>query len=178
MLDDVGELQLVRPTSALESAYRDMIAEFKAGGAVDRGYAVNEVPERFSDLVTRLANMEKGVGLRPGFVPQTTFWLVRDGSRVLGEIRLRHRLTPELEHRGGHIGYAVRPSERNKGYCTRMLAMCLEEARKLGLARVLLTCDPQNAASAKVMIKNGGVKTTDGINPDTGLPMSRYWIEL
>lgn len=171
-------LSLVRPTADLESAYRDMIAEFKAGSAADRGYAVNEIPERFSDLVTRLSNMEKGVGLRPGFVPQTTFWLVRDGNRVLGEIRLRHRLTPELEQRGGHIGYAIRPSERNKGYCTRMLAMCLDEARKLGLKRVLLTCDPANVASSKVMIKNGAVKTLDGIDPETGGPSARYWIEL
>ncbi len=170
-------LTLVRPTKDLEHAYLEMIAELRAEGN-DRNFALNEPGDDFGSLVRRLNEMERGINLRPGFVPQTTFWLVRDGSRVLGEIRMRHRLTPELEHRGGHIGYAVRPSERNKGYCTRMLSMCLDEARKIGLKRVLLTCRPDNPASARVMIKNGGVRTIDGTDPETGEPTVRYWIEL
>jgi predicted acetyltransferase len=59
-----------------------------------------------------------------------------------------------------------------------MQATCLDEARKLGLKRVLLTCDPANVASSKVMINNGAVKTLDGIDPETGGPSARYWIEL
>lgn len=178
MTSNTDSLALVRPTVGLEQPYREMIAEFQAGAADDRNYAVNEPGEDFGVLVDKLNNMEKGIGLRPGFVPQTTFWLVRDGNRVIGEIRLRHRLNPELDHRGGHIGYAIRPSERNRGYATNMLALCLDEARKIGLKRVLLTCRPENVASARVMIKNGGVKSADGIDPETGRPTSRYWIEL
>lgn len=46
-----------------------------------------------------------------------------------------------LMQMGGHIGYAIRPSERRKGYAGRMLALGLQEARKLALDRVLVTCD-------------------------------------
>ena len=57
----------------------------------------------------------------------------------------------------GHIGYGVRCSEWNKGYGTLMLKLALEKAKEMGLSKVLLTCDDDNPASAKVMEKNGAV---------------------
>jgi len=57
----------------------------------------------------------------------------------------------------GHIGYAVVPWKRNRGYATRALAMLLPEVRKEGLAYVELTTDPDNLASQKVITANGGV---------------------
>ena len=41
-------------------------------------------------------------------VPVTTLWYV-DGATYLGTVIVRHRLTPELTRRGGHIGYHVAP---------------------------------------------------------------------
>jgi predicted acetyltransferase len=57
----------------------------------------------------------------------------------------------------GHIGYAVVPWKRGRGYATRALAMMLPEARKEGLAYVELTADLDNVASQKVITNNGGV---------------------
>jgi predicted acetyltransferase len=57
----------------------------------------------------------------------------------------------------GHIGYAVVPWKRNKGYATRALGWMLGEARKEGLSFVELTTDPDNLASQKVITANGGV---------------------
>jgi predicted acetyltransferase len=37
-----------------------------------------------------------------------------------------------------------------------MLGMALDEARWLGLKRVLITCGRRNVASARVIYKNGG----------------------
>lgn len=56
---------------------------------------------------------------------------------------------------GGHIGYGVRFSRWNQGFGTQMLALALEEANKLGLSKVLITCDDDNIGSARVMEKNG-----------------------
>jgi predicted acetyltransferase len=56
----------------------------------------------------------------------------------------------------GHIGYAVVPWKRRRGYATRALALMLVEARREGLAYVELTTDPDNAASQKVIVANGG----------------------
>jgi len=56
----------------------------------------------------------------------------------------------------GHIGFAVVPWKRNKGYATRALALLLPEARRIGLPYVELTTDPDNAASQKVIMANDG----------------------
>jgi predicted acetyltransferase len=57
----------------------------------------------------------------------------------------------------GHIGYAVVPWKRRRGYATRALALLLPEARREGLAYVELTTDPDNPPSQKVITANGGV---------------------
>lgn len=57
----------------------------------------------------------------------------------------------------GHIGYAVVPWKRGRGYATRALAMMLPEARREGLPCVELTTDLDNLPSQKVITNNGGV---------------------
>ena len=57
----------------------------------------------------------------------------------------------------GHIGYAVVPERRGRGYATRALALLLPEARKEGLDYVELTTDADNVPSQKVITNNGGV---------------------
>jgi len=57
----------------------------------------------------------------------------------------------------GHIGYAVTPWKRRRGYATLALAMLLKEIARHGLAHVDLTTDPDNLPSQKVITANGGV---------------------
>jgi predicted acetyltransferase len=57
----------------------------------------------------------------------------------------------------GHIGYAVVPWKRQRGYATRALALLLEDARREGLDHVTLTTDVDNEPSQKVILANGGV---------------------
>ncbi|MFP5447907.1 MAG: GNAT family N-acetyltransferase [Alphaproteobacteria bacterium] len=56
----------------------------------------------------------------------------------------------------GHIGYAVPPWRRGRGYASEALALMLEAARGRGLGQVELTTDADNPASQKVVLKNGG----------------------
>ncbi|MHB8934154.1 MAG: GNAT family N-acetyltransferase, partial [Bellilinea sp.] len=92
--------------------------------------------------------------------------------------RLRHRLTPLLEEEGGHIGYDIRPSERGKGYATLLLALTLEKARESGMAGVLVTCDEDNIASARVIEKNKGQLLNTVVSQTSGKQVRRYWIDL
>ncbi len=97
-------------------------------------------------------------------MPQTTYALVDRDGRALGEIRLRPHLTPPFEQHNGHIGYNVRPGQRGKGYATRMLALALDQARALGLERVMLPVEGENPASVRVIVKNGGILERSGVD--------------
>jgi predicted acetyltransferase len=92
---------------------------------------------------------------RDGYVRQTILWWVED-DEFLGRLSIRHRLTRELLHEGGNIGYEVRPRARRRGCATAMLAAALPIAAALGIDEALLDCEVGNIASRRVIEKNGG----------------------
>ena len=135
-----------------------------------------DTEEGFAAWVERLARMrDRSVPPPEGFVHATTWWVVEDGE-VCGSIQLRHELNDFLLEAGGHIGYGIRPSRRRQGLATWALAAVLDEARALGLTRVLVTCDDANAASARTIERNGG-RLEDVRETSLGLTR-RYWVEL
>ena len=99
-------------------------------------------------------------------------------GRIVGMIGVRRRPIGPLETWGGHVGYSVRPSERRKGYASRMLHDVLPYCRQLGLNRVLLTAGDENVASVGAILANGGVLEGHVIFPKHQVPVGRYWIEL
>ena len=66
--------------------------------------------------------------------------------------------TPELPPTClGHIGYAVVPWKRGKGYATAALRLILPEAWAVGLPYIEITTDPGNEPSQRVILSNGGI---------------------
>jgi len=172
------DIELIEPREGMGSALAEYIEEFRDAGEPFWQDLRRAVREDYDGYLRRLRDNAAGRNLPAGRVSDSHFWLVR-GQRILGTVRIRHELTPELSVVGGHIGYDVRPSERGKGYACRMLGLALDEARRLGLRRVLLTCGKANAASAAVIRRNGGRLENEVSSPDnTGELMQRYWIEL
>lgn len=107
-------------------------------------------------LINQDANSRK-TEIEDGWkVPQTTFWLYVNGSPV-GVGKIRHFLTDKLRQEGGHIGYAIAPGERGKGYGKLLLRELLGEAKKIGVDRALITVQNGNTPSVKVALANGGV---------------------
>ena len=130
-----------------------------------------------SELLRRAtADFAALVAVRQGMlrwwgVPTTVLWYI-SGAHYLGELVIRHELTPELAQAGGHVGYSIAPQWRRRGHATRMLAEGLEECRELGLRRVLLTCRSDNEPSRRVILANGGVPDESAHGED------RFWIAL
>ena len=58
-----------------------------------------------------------------------------------------------------------------------MIRLALTECKKLGIDKVLMTCDKENIASAKSIIKNGGILENEFVNSD-GKVEQRYWISI
>ena len=123
-----------------------------------------------------LAEQERGENLPANHVP-STFLFAFAGTRIVGRVSIRHALNPDLERVGGHIGYVVVPEYRRQGYATAILRQSIQIARqKLGLKRVLVTCDADNVGSIRTIEKNGGVLESIVTGPDGDNPRRRYWI--
>lgn len=111
-------------------------------------------------------------------VPSHMYLAVRkNDNKIIGIIDLRHHIDhPILATWGGHCGYSVRPSERNKGYATDMLRLNILNAKELGIDKLLITCSTLNLASEKTIIANGGV--LENIIEVDGNFIKRYWITV
>lgn len=111
----------------------------------------------------------------------TWFLSIReDDGKVVGCLVLRHRLEyddDDIEF-ASHIGYAVCPSERGRGYAKQQLALGLEKARQLGLDRVRIVCRDINIGSNKVIAANGGVYADTIHGEESGMNINRYDICL
>ena len=156
---------LAAPTTAVRDSFVAAARDLHDEGWLP-GFPVDEVAADFGDYVQRVLDQKQYWG-----VPISTLWYV-DGSTYLGTVIIRHRLTPELTRRGGHIGYHVAPRHRRQGHATAMLAAAISHCRStLGISRVLVTCDQSNIASRRVIEINGGA--LENIVDDE----CRYWID-
>lgn len=89
------------------------------------------------------------------YVPYEHLWLVQ-GSFFLGSVSFRHELNEYMMEFAGHIGYGIRPSVQGQGIGTLALKLVCQRAANMGMERLLVTCSPDNVASEKIILKNGG----------------------
>lgn len=172
-------LKLIKLSKAYEAQLGEMIDEWKADQELNH---TNHSPwaifkNDYHDFDYYLEHLEEKAPAEDR-VPDSVFFLLdEERDRLLGAVNIRHELNEFLLREGGHIGDGVRPSERRKGYATEMIRLALEECRRLGIDRVLMTCDKDNVASARSIVKNGGVLENEFVNSD-GEIEQRYWITL
>ena len=128
--------------------------------------------------ICELRKSEVTCGETGTMVPSHTYLAVRKSDdKVVGVIDLRHHINhPILGTWGGHCGYSVLPSERGKGYAKEMLRLNIQNAKAMGIEKLLITCDVSNEASEKTILANGGVYEKT-IEVD-GCKMKRYWITV
>lgn len=161
----------------LEEKYKlqlfDMLDEWYQTGEKIVPYAIRK--NDYHDFENYIKNLDIKETDRNTVSSSTYFCLDEERNIFVGAVNIRHTLNDSLLLSGGHLGDGIRPSERNKGIGTKMIASALQICKELGIKKVLMTCDKSNIASAKTIIKNGGILENE-ITVD-GIIEQRYWIE-
>ena len=173
------ELLFVRP----QKEHADEIAAYRrefleAGDSMDGTGSLRRVDDPI-EYIRICRDYEDPDKVPADRVPATQFVLVRESDgRLVGMLQIRHRFNDYLEKYAGHIGYSVRPSERRKGYAKEMLRRALPLCRELGLDRVLVTCIDGNLGSERTILACGGVYESTVHEPNEGVDLKRFWIQL
>ncbi|MFB9675493.1 GNAT family N-acetyltransferase [Streptosporangium vulgare] len=171
--------ELIVPTAHLHSAWLEAHHEWGPGLHED-GFGLGtsdevDSPDGFAVWAARLAEESEPAKPTEGGRMSCMYRWIVEGDRVHGGIALRYGLD-DYVRQFGHIGYGIRPSSRRRGLATWALGRMLDEARALGLDRILIVCEVDNLASAKMIEHNGGA--LEGIRDTEHGPARRYWIEL
>lgn len=156
----------------------DFLLDFSKGDNGVKGPNITDPNFNIENYLNSIIAMENSKNLQPGYVAMNTYWLLDSQDCVVGISKLRHWLTKTLFNRGGHIGYYIKESERNKGIGTLLLKETLKRAKELGLQKVLITTDVNNFSSIGIILKNGGKLEDTRVDNETGIEYNRYWIVL
>ena len=138
--------ELIAPTARLEDAWREAYADASPG-------VVGLSPP---DLIDSAAGFAAWIARLAGDPWHTYRWIV-DRGRVLGGVII------DVD---GRIGFDLWPSARRRALPRWMLSRMLDEARGLGLTRVVITCPDDDGESAATIESQGGVlESSPGIGP-------------
>ncbi len=153
----------------------DVLVAQRVLHAENHNFIVGQTEMTWSDYVAFLGEARRADDLPAPWVP-STFLLAEMEGTIVGRTSIRHRLTERLLLIGGHIGYAVLPDYRGRGYATEILRQSLVIARSYDIAPVLVTCDEDNTPSARTIERCGGALENVVENPEGGPRKRRYWI--
>ena len=172
-------MKFVFPTAEYEQAAKEFIQEFLDHGSGINGTGGLDSYLRESTYTHWLAKVIRDMDIAnipEGRVPALTYFYVDDSNAIIGMINIRLALNDFLRKFGGHIGYSIRPTERKKGYGTRMLREALAFLAPIGLRDVLVTCHKENVASAKMIQNCGGVLVDEVYSEHSGKVNQNYRI--
>ena len=167
-------LSLILPSNGYEQSYREYIAEL--GDEERYPFQLDLEHTDFDALLQHLSKFSQGIGIPPGYVATSTYWLV-DGPEIIGVSSLRHTLNDRIKECGGHIGLGIRPSRRGCKLGTTLLSLTLDKARGLGLGEVHIHCHKRNQASARMIVRNGGVLHSEIGVGDPAVIVQRYVVQ-
>ena len=149
-------IKLVRPQIKHKEAALEFKKEFFYNGerVINGSEMLDNIDsyEEWLDSVTANTSPET---VNPSWVVTDTFFAVDEDDHIVGIIDLRHELNDFLKD-FGNSGYSVRPTERRKGYATRMLGLIADVAKEAGLDSLQLGVERSNEPSIKTILKNGG----------------------
>lgn len=179
-MENTDELFFVEPsmTYAEEiSAYREemLAAESSFDGCLSMKRMPN--PKEYTDYCIEFANPSRV--LKENGARGTVLLCIRKSdNRMVGCMQVHHVLNEQMRSITGHVGYSVRPSERRKGYATRMLARAKDYLTSFGFSEMYISCMVENEASRRTILANGGEYLETVYLEADEVDLERYRIKL
>lgn len=102
----------------------------------------------------------------------------KSDGRMVGCMQVHNVLNERMQKYTGHVGYSVRPSERKKGYATRMLAKAKDFLSTFGFEEIYASCLTDNEGSRKTILANGGEFTERVYLAEDDVWLERYRMKL
>jgi len=129
----------------------------------------------FHDMLEILRKEHLGIDIDPSRVPHTMLYGFFEGQ-IVGRVSVRHKLNEKLRERGGHIGYAVAPRFRGRGFATEMVRQVIPFCKSLGINSIMVTCADDNVPSWKIIEHFGGQLQDRVWDKEDEEMIRRYWI--
>lgn len=171
--------KLEKPGLEHKKSYIEALREFQAEGRYSF-LNIREVEENFEEFLEKITTGKKSLHkpyaewVEP--VPETVLWLVKD-KEFIGTLNVRHRLNWHLEKWGGHLNFIIRPSMRKKGFGKKLIQKSIPYLNYLGIERALVTVDPEDKASIKLIEFCGGQLQDTTQATDKFPARHRYWLD-
>ena len=174
------ELLFVEPTMdyAKEiAAYRQEMLD--ADSSFDGCFSMKRMPDikTYVDYCIGWANPRRDAGVH-GAWGNVLLVLRKSDMKMVGCMQVHNVLTDSMKKYTGHVGYSVRPTERKKGYAKRMLAKALDFLESFGFEEINVSCLPENEASKKTIIANGGEFVETVFLEEDKVYLDKYKIKL
>lgn len=150
-------IRLIKPSQEhmeRASAFRQEFLDH--GETIINGSEMLDSIDSYDEWLHNIRKNSNPETVDPDWVLTDTFFAVNEAGEIIGIVDFRHELKGFLVD-FGHCGYSVRPSERRKGYATKILAQILLIAKEAGLPSLQLSVERTNIPSVKTIVRNGGM---------------------
>lgn len=168
---------LEEPTIMRKQEAIDYIEEHhKYSSRINGSGSLHRYIENYEGWLEKLEEDKKG---SKELVPAETYFLIREeDNKIIGMINIRLCLNEALRRSGGHIGYGIRPTERNKGYNKINLYLGLKICEQHGIEKALLDANKENEASWKTMEALGGKRIAEYYDETYTIQRVKYEIPV
>lgn len=173
-------MQFIKPTLAHKIYLQDYVKEMAEHQDTCHGCGSIEDYPNYEDWLAHIASysIKANIPKDSKYVEGSQYILFDEiNTIVIGMVNIRHELNAYLTQFGGHIGYSIRPTMRNRGFAKMQLNLALDILKEKGVSKALITCNQDNLASQKTILACGGVLDTPSVEPN-GTVILRYWISL
>lgn len=113
------------------------------------GFVFYDTSDLFDEEICLAIKSKAPADPSKGFVPSYGFMICnKETGTKMGEISLRVGYNENIQY-GGNVGYNVSPGFRGKHYAAKACRLLFSLARRHGMKKIIITCNPDNIASRR-----------------------------